>query len=114
MDDIEEIETRRLHELEKKAALAGPQTEPAVLIEIQELKHKYRVTTTVLRREFISGLDYDFLMNTVASALVRLGVVEANQSKDRANRYWRQFIHDIWMIVITIMVFLVLLMYLIK
>jgi hypothetical protein len=48
------------------------------------------------------------LMNVVAAALVRLGQVEENQAKDLARRWLRQLIHDIWMVVITTMVFLIL------
>lgn len=109
MDDTtEQIEIRRLRALEKQAALYGPQTEPSVLIEIQELKHKNRASSGLSRRDLVSGLDYDFLMNVVAAALVRLGQVEANQAKDLARRWLRQLIHDIWMVAITTMVFLIL------
>ena len=108
MNDIGEIEEQRLHELEKQAARFGPQTEPAILIEIQELKHKRRAVTTVTRRDFVSGLDYDFLMNVVAAALLRLGVVEAALLSDGRKRFIRQLIHDLWMVTITIMVFVIL------
>lgn len=109
MDDTtEQIEIKRLRALEKQAALYGPQTEPSVLIEIQELKHKNRASSGLNRRDLVNGLDFDFLMNVVAAALVRLGQVESNQAKDKANRWLRQMIHDLWMVAITTMVFLIL------
>ncbi len=111
MDDTtEQIEIRRLRALERQAALYGPQTDPSILIEIQELKHKNRAFSGMSRRELVGGLDYDFLMNVVAAALVRLGAVEASLKKNDRQRHLRQLIHDIWMIVITIMVFLSLLL----
>jgi hypothetical protein len=111
MDDTtEQIEIRRLRSLEHQAALYGPMTDPSILIEIQDLKHKNRASSGMSRRDLVGGLDYDFLMNTVAAALVRLGVVEASLANNDRSRQLRQLIHDIWMIVITIMVFLSLLM----
>jgi hypothetical protein len=104
----EEIETRRLGMLEQQAALYGPQTDPSILIEIQELKHKGRSNTVTTRKHFVGGLDYDFLMNVVAAALVRLGSVEASLKSNDIRRQWRQLIHDLWMVIITIMVFLLL------
>ncbi len=106
---VEEIEDLRLKELRKNAALHGPQTDPAILIEIQELSHR-QLTNGQSRRQFVNQLDYDFLMNVVAAALVRLGEVETNLNKNDRQRYWRQFIHDLWMVAITTMVFLLLLM----
>jgi len=105
MDDTtEQIEIKRLRALERQAALYGPQTEPSILIEIQELKHKNRASSGLSRREMVGGLDYDFLMNVVAAALVRLGQVEANQAKDLASRWLRQLIHDAWMLIMTVIV----------
>lgn len=99
---VEEIEDLRLKELEKQAALFGPQTDPAVLIEIQELKNRQ---SKITRKQFINQLDYDFLMNVVAAALVRLGAVESSLTKNDRQRITRQLIHDLWMIVITIICF---------
>ena len=109
MDDtVEEIETRRLLLLEQQAARYGPQTEPSILIEIQELKHKNRANSGVTRRQLVGGLDYDFLMNVVAAALVRLGAVEASLKNNDRSRYIRQLIHDAWMVTITVIVVLTL------
>lgn len=111
MDDtVEEIEDRRLKMLEQQAAIYGPLTEPNILIQIQELKHKNRASSGVTRRQLVGGLDYDFLMNVVAAALVRLGAVESSLKNNDRSRQVRQLIHDIWMITITIMVFLLLLL----
>lgn len=110
MNDIGEIEEQRLHELEKQAARFGPQTDPAILIEIQELKHKRRAVTTATRRDFVSGLDYDFLMNVVAAALLRLGVVETNLNNNDRRRMLRQLIHDFWMIAMSVIVVITLIL----
>lgn len=111
MDDTtEQIEIRRLRALEKQAALYGPQTEPSVLIEIQELKHKNRASSGLSRRDLVSGLDYDFLMNTVSATLLRFNVIVQTMDADKKKRYLRQLVHDIWMITITIIVFVTLLL----
>lgn len=105
----EEIEDRRLARLEQQAALYGPMTDPSILIEIAELKHKSHTASRPNRRQFVNSLDYDFIMNVVAAGLVRLGQVEQNLTNNDRSRYWRQLIHDLWMVVITILVFLTLL-----
>lgn len=107
---VEEIEDLRLKELRKQAAIYGPQTDPAILIEIQELSNRQHTSAGQTRRQFVNQLDYDFLMNVLAAALVRLGVVEKNQNDNDEKRQWRQTVHDIWMIAITTMVFLLLIL----
>jgi len=102
---VEEIEDLRLKELRKQAAIFGPQTDPAILIEIQHLSHRQSVNNPSPRKQFINQLDYDFLMNVVAAALVRLGQVETNLSNNDRRRYIRQLVHDLWMIVITAICF---------
>lgn len=102
---VEEIEDLRLKELRKQAATFGPRTDPAILIEIQELSHRQRESKSTERRSFVNQLDYQFMMDVVAAALVRLGVVEASLSKNDRQRVFRQLIHDLWMIVITIICF---------
>ena len=109
-DTVEGIEAHRLEELEKQAALHGPLTPPHILIEIQELKHKNRASSGMTRRQLVGGLDYDFLMNVVAAALVRLGQVETNQAKDLASRWLRQLIHDAWMLIMTVIVVFILIL----
>lgn len=107
--EVRDIELRRLAELEKRAAQFGPHTEPSVLIEIQDLHHKYPEI-----RQLNSGnrdtLDYDFLMNTVAAALQRLTELEQKFKNDGKARFTRQLIHDLWMVVITTIVFVSLLL----
>ena len=110
----EEIAVRRLRELEKQAAMFGPQTDPAILIQIQELSHKQRVSSGTTRRQFVNQLDYDFLMNVVAAALVRLGSVENLLANNDRRRVLRQLIHDIWMVAITVIVFVTLLLQILK
>lgn len=100
------IELRRLGELEKQAAMFGPNTDPAILIEIQDLHHKLRGDYSERRRYELANLDYDFLMNTVAAALLRLTHVENKMALDTKSRELRQLIHDVWMVVMTFMVFL--------
>lgn len=100
-ESIAEIETRRLLALQQQAATYGPHTDPAVLIEIQDLTRKNRGSTFVERRQLVNNLDYDFLMNVVAAALVRLGAVEASI-------YRRALVRDLWMLAISVMVFITL------
>lgn len=107
---VEEIEDRRLEVLRKQAAAHGPMTDPAVLIEIQELSNRRHNTGPMSRRQLVNQLDYDFLMNTLAAALVRLGQVEQNQNKDKENRHWRQLVHDLFMVFITVMIFVLLIL----
>ena len=111
---VEEIEDMRLKELRKQAAVYGPHTDPAVLIEIQELTNQQRTRGDSSRRAYVNYLDYEFLMNTVAAALVRLGEVEAKLKDNDRKRITRQLIHDIWMVAITVMMFFVLLMQLMR
>jgi len=107
-NSVEQIEAQRLERLEVQAAMHGPLTPPHILIEIQELKHKNRAHSGMTRRQLVGGLDYDFLMNVVAAALVRLGAVETSLKTNDRQRQIRQLIHDLWMVVITIMIFLLL------
>jgi hypothetical protein len=102
---VAEIEGRRLDRLEQQAALYGPQTEPAILIEIAELRNRTTKIRPMQRGGYVNELDFDLVRATVAAALIRLGVIESNQAKDQASRWLRQSIHDAWMIAITIMVF---------
>lgn len=94
--ELAPIELRRLAELEKQAAMHGPQTEPAVLIEIQELRHKHGLgpDRRALDGRRRSDLEYDFLMSTVAAALQRLTAIEARMAGDDADRARRQRVMD--------------------
>lgn len=107
---VEEIEDMRLKELRKTAALMGPLTDPSILIEIQELSNRQNKGRSTDRRQFVNTLDYDFLMNTVAAALLRLNKIEDVQARSEQERHWRQLLHDLWMIMITVIVFAVLLL----
>lgn len=101
---IQEIEQRRLGELEKQAALYGPQTEPAILIEIADLRNKYGRTTpnvTPAERRSNAASDYEFLMNTVAAALQRLTVIETIVLGEKERRPMQQAINMAWMLTIT-------------
>lgn len=111
---VEEIEDLRLKELRKQAALFGPQTDPAILIEIAELAGKGWQRTENKRGGYVNSLDFDLVRTTVAAALVRLKAVEDILSNSDRKRILRQLIHDIWMIAITVMVFFILLMLLMQ
>jgi len=80
----------------------GPNTEPAVLIEIQELRHKHHTSSRFVRppggRD--KSLDYDFLMNTVSAALMRLKAIE----DDNKMRRPRQIALNVWLGVISALV----------
>lgn len=104
--EIAIIELRRLAELEKQSALYGPQTEPAILIEIADLRNKYGRTTpatTPAERRSNQALDYEFLMNTVAAALQRLTVIETLVLSEQAKRPIQQAINMAWMMTITVL-----------
>ncbi|MBL0830562.1 hypothetical protein JK320_25430 [Klebsiella pneumoniae] len=107
--DIKIMELRRLRELQLQAAQHGPHTDPGVLIEIQELRNKYPEVREVGSHPNDRG-DYDFLMNVVAAALQRLTLLEQRSDKDDKRRINRQFIHDVWMITITVIAFATLLL----
>jgi hypothetical protein len=100
---VTEIESRRLDHLLEQAAAYGPHTDPSVLIEIQDLDRKRKRRPADDRRQLVNNLDYEFLMNVVAAALVRLGAVEKLLHK-------RELIRDLWMLVITIMMVLIMIM----
>lgn len=108
---VEDVKiNKRLRLLEEEASLHGPMTEPSILIEIAELRNKRTSVRPMQRGGYVNELDFDLVRATVAAALIRLGVIEANQTKDQQSRWLRQLVHDVWMIVITIMVFLSLLL----
>lgn len=102
-----EINNRRLQLLQEQAAIYGPHTDPAVLIEIQDLGRKRQRRPANDRRQLVNNLDYEFLMDVVAAALVRLGAVERHLHK-------RELIRDVWMILITLMVFFTMIMVLVR
>jgi hypothetical protein len=106
-ESISQIETRRLLELQKQAAILGPHTDPSVLIEIQDLTRRNRGSTFIERRQLVNNLDYDFLMNVVAAALVRLGATENTLKR-------RETILNVWMVTITILVLIMLVLQLLK
>jgi hypothetical protein len=106
----EEIEDLRLKELRKQAAMFGPQTDPAILIEIAELSGRAHNKAEMRRSGYVNALDFDLVRTTVAAALIRIGIIEQNQAKNNTSRLNRQLVHDIWMIVITVMVFVTLLL----
>jgi hypothetical protein len=107
---VEEIEDLRLKELRKQAAIYGPQTDPAILIEIAELNNRQRTLTSTIRKQFVNQLDYDFMMNVVAAALVRLGAVETSLKNDDKKRILRQLIHDFWMVAMSVIVVITLIL----
>lgn len=96
-DDVRTLEIRRLRELEKTAAQYGSQTDPAILIEIQDLRQKYRRSGRRNNAGTRAELEYEFLMNTVAAALRRLTAIEARLSHDDAERPHRQRVLNIWL-----------------
>ena len=103
---VEDAEiNKRLRRLEQQASLHGPMTQPSILIEIAELRNRRTSVRPLQRGGYVNELDFDLVRSTVAAALVRLGVIEANQHKNTQQRIIRQLIHDLWMITITIMVF---------
>lgn len=102
--EIRTLELRRLRELEKQAARDGPYTAPGVLIEIQDIYNKYPDAKRPKSRDNAT-LDLDFLLNTVAAALQRITLLEQRDDANIRARLVRQFVHDLWMIILTIICF---------
>lgn len=111
--EIRQLELERLHKLEKQSAQFGPRTDPGVLIEIQELYNKYpefRRARPGNRRDH----ELDFLANAVAAGLQRLTALEQAHEKDLSRRLARQLVHDLWMVVMTALLFMTLLLVLVR
>lgn len=108
-DEVAQMELRRLRELEKQAAIHGPQTEPAVLIEIQDLRHKYGALTgptAALRFVRPPGqrdpqIDYDLLVYNVSGMFRRILAIEERNGKEDSTRPRRQNILNIWLAAIS-------------
>lgn len=83
-NDIRAIELRRLHELERQAAQFGPKTDPAILIEIQELHTRYPGVPRNGQRQGAptrtsEQSEMEFVMNACAAALKRITLIEQRQ-----------------------------------
>lgn len=105
--EIRSLEIKRLRELEKKVALFGPHTEAAIFVEIQSLYNKYpdaRIAPAGRERQ----RDLDFLMNVVAAGLQRLTQLEERFQADATKRIPRQLVHDLWMLAVTVLMFVLL------
>ena len=103
------LEARRLDLLEQQAALHGPNTEPAILIEIAELRHKARpYKGDPQHGSFVNSLDFDLVRSSVAALLMRVGNIETYQRDDKKSRWSRQLIHDVWMLAMSIVVVIIL------
>lgn len=100
-NQIRAMELRRLHELELQAAQYGPHTDPGVFIEIQELRTKYPHVRSDRNGEYDRD-EFLLLLNQVAGMLVRLTQLEQLFNSNNDQRKTRQLIHDLWMIVITV------------
>lgn len=109
-DDIAAIELRRLAELEKQAAMHGPQTEPHVLVEIQDLRHKHgiaaggRFVRPPGQRD--QRIDYDLLVYNVSGMFRRILAIEERNTKEDELRPKRQLVLNLWLGGITAIVLL--------
>lgn len=100
-EEIKRIELRRLAELEKVRAAEGPRTDPAILIEIADLREKYGPAATAVSRaaaaddspRSIGDLwnDVDFLRAMLSSALRRLQSLEEAAAADAIRRQASQW-----------------------
>lgn len=97
-----DLDLQRLDYLERQAALHGPKTDPAILIELQELLHNYPERKK--QRKKWLDLDIDMTINTVAATLQRFTIIENEFQSDKKARKERQFKQDVWMVSITILV----------
>ena len=98
---IAEIEHARMRELEKQAALFGPSTAPQILMELSELRKKYKRPRRSPARNI--QLDIDLLTNVLASTLQRVTLVEEALQRDEAQRQQRQQLLDVWLTVNTVL-----------
>jgi len=108
-DEIAAIELRRLAELEKLRAYKGIDTEPETLLEIADLRQKYGSAATAVSRDAqpaqgeprnIRDLwnEVDFLRAMCSSILARI-------NNDAAHRIPRQYMQDVWMVLLTVLLF---------
>jgi len=109
------IEAQRLDLLEQQAALYGPNTEPGVLIEIAELRHKARpFHGDQPHGSFVNSLDFDLVRSSVAALLMRVGSIETHNILDKKSRWLRQLIHDVWMCAMSIAIIVIIVLLLQK
>jgi hypothetical protein len=108
-DEIRSIELRRLAELEKIRAYKGIDTEPAILIEISELRAKHGADAVAVSRSAGPDLgdrrpikdlwdEVDFLRAICTSAL-------REYASDRENRKMHQMLYTAWMVILTLFLF---------
>jgi len=107
MTQIADAELERLQMLELQAAQHGPLTPVHILIEIAELRNKVHKGPTPERKIFLNQLDYDFVMNVVAAALVRLSALESALQTSTKRR-------DLVLLGIAVMIFAVLVLLLLQ
>jgi len=103
---VRTIELRRLYELELQRALYGPHTEAAVLLEIADLRAKYGSDAVAVSKETGPHLqasvsnfadEIDFVRTLLAVVLRKIETIERRQD-------WR----NIWMALLSLVVFLLI------
>lgn len=105
---IKAIELRRLAVLEQQRAYGGIDTDPKVLLEIADLRHKYGAEATAVSRDANPGQEnrdprtirdlwneVDFLRTMIGSALRRM-------NEDAAARLPHQRLYMVWMAAISV------------
>lgn len=99
-EDIKRIELRRLAELEKVRALEGPGTDPAILIEIADLRTKYGAAAVAVSAD--AGGSERRLWNEIDFLRAMLSAALREFASDKEARKPRQTLMTIWMVGLTV------------
>jgi hypothetical protein len=98
--EIKRIELRRLAELEKVRALEGPGTDPAILIEIADLRTKYGADAVAVSAD--AGGPERRLWNEIDFLRAMLSAALREFASDKEARQPRQFWMTVWMVSLTV------------
>lgn len=98
--EIKRIELRRLAELEKVRALEGPGTDPAILIEIADLREKYGPEAVAISAN--EGGSDKRIWNEVDFIRAMLSAALREFAADKEARKVRQLWQTTWMVVLTV------------
>lgn len=93
--EIKRIELRRLAELEKVRALEGPGTDPAILIEIADLRTKYGADAVAVSTD--AGGSERRLWNEIDFIRAMLSAALREFASDKEARKARQLWQTVWM-----------------
>lgn len=99
-EEIKRLELRRLAELEKVRALEGPGTDPAILIEIADLREKYGADAVAVSAG--EGGSDRRIWNEIDFIRAMLSAALREFATDKEQRKARQTWQTIWMVVLSV------------